>query len=355
MSLNLNQLLQKGIENQASDVHICVGLPPMYRINGEVERLGDSPLTPQDCVSLAKQCLNQRMYEKFMEMGEVDYAYSIPGICRFRVNVFRQRGTCAIAFRIIPTKPPKFESLGLPPIIKTFTEKRRGLVLVTGPTGSGKSTTLAALVDLMNTTKKHHIITVEDPIEYTFSHNKCLINQREVGNDSMSFSNCLRAALREDPDVIMVGEMRDQETIATTLTAAETGHLVFSTLHTVGAAKTIDRIIDVFPPHQQSQIRVQLSTILIGIVSQQLIKRQDKHGRVVATEVMVWTPAIGNLIRDSRTTQIPSFIQTGTNLGMHTMDMALSDLYNRNVIDFVSACSYSDDPENLKKLITISE
>lgn len=351
--MELNYLLERALEENASDIHICVALPPVFRINGELFQINEKPLMPQDCIILAKQCLTQKSYETFLEVGEVDVAYSLPGICRFRVNVFKQRGSCAIAFRVIPNKIPKIDTLGLPEAIIEMVSKRRGLILVTGPTGSGKSTTLASLIDYVNSERKEHVITIEDPIEYTYSHKKSIINQREIGTDSMSFTNSLRAALREDPDVILVGEMRDQETITTALTAAETGHLVLSTLHTVGSAKTIDRVIDVFPPHQQSQVRSQLSTILVGIISQQLLKKKDGSGRIVATEVMAMTPAIANLIREGKTPQINTCIHTGSEFGMHSMDSSLADLYKKDIIDFQSAISYAVDADNFRKLLSI--
>jgi len=350
--MDINDLLRKTVENDASDLHICAGVPPIIRVYGDLINLNEPVLTPHDCVQLAKQCLSSRMYERFLEVGEVDASYSVPGVARFRVNVFKQRGTCAIAFRAIPTEVPSIEQLGLPGLVYDLAMKQRGLVLVTGPTGHGKSTTLAAMINYINSKRRCHIVTIEDPIEYLHRHNKSIINQREIGSDTKSYANALRAVLREDPDVILIGEMRDQETIATALTAAETGHLVLSTLHTVGAAKTIDRIIDVLPPHQQSQVRVQLSTVLMGIISQQLIKRANGKGRVLATETMVWTPAISNLIRESRTPQINTCIQTGSQFGMYTMDSCLAELYKAGEIDYESACQYSVDMDNLRKLIS---
>jgi twitching motility protein PilT len=349
--MDLNFILERAVEENASDIHICVSLPPIYRINGELVSSNEKPMTAQDCIILAKQCMTQKSYEYFLEIGEVDVAYTLPGVCRFRVNIFKQRGSCGIAFRVIPSIIPDIQTLGLPDVLIDMVEKRRGLILITGPTGSGKSTTLAALIEHINTERSEHIITIEDPIEYVYAHKRSIINQREIGSDSLSFSNSLRAALREDPDVILVGEMRDQETISTALTAAETGHLVLSSLHTVGSAKTIDRIIDVFPPHQQSQIRNQLSTILVGIISQQLVRRSNGIGRVVATEVMVMNSAIGNLIREGKTPQINTFIHTGNEFGMHSMDSNLAKLYKTNEIDFQTAVSYSIDAENFRKLL----
>lgn len=350
--MNLDYLLENAIRNRASDMHLCVGVPPVIRVNGELTYLNEPVLNPQDCDSLTRQCLTGDMYNELESRGEVDASYSLPGIARFRLNVYRQRSTYALAFRPIAAKIPKIGDLGLPEIVYDLAAKQRGLVLVTGPTGSGKSTSLAAMIDYINSRRRCHIITIEDPIEYLHAHNMSVINQRELGQDTKSFANALRAILREDPDVILVGEMRDQETISTALTAAETGHLVFSTLHTVGAAKTIDRIIDVFPPHQQPQVRSQLSTVLQGIVSQQLMPKADGSGRVVATEVMVWTPAISNLIRESRIIQINSCIHTGSQFGMHSMDTSIANLYKDKLVNYQTACQYSVDLDNFKKLIT---
>lgn len=351
--MELISILTKAVNSGASDLHVCAGVPPVIRLNGELINLDEPILTPHDCVELAKQCLNSRLYEYFLDTGEVDSSYAIPGVARFRVNVFKQRGTCAIAFRTIPQDVPKIEDLGLPGLVYDLSMKQRGLILITGPTGHGKSTTLAAMLNYINSKKKCHIVTIEDPIEFLHRHNKSVINQREIGQDTKNYSNSLRAVLREDPDVILIGEMRDQETISTALTAAETGHLVLSTLHTIGSAKTIDRIIDVFPPYQQAQVRTQLSTVLQGIISQQLIRRADDKGRVLATETMVWTPAIANLIRESRTHQINTCIQTGSQFGMYTMDSCLADLYKQELIDYESACQYSVDMDNLRKIISM--
>lgn len=349
--MDINVLLEKTLEYEASDLHLCVGIPPVIRIHGDLAYLNDEILTAGDCEEMAKQCLNNELGKVLKEKGQVDAAYALSDKARFRINVFRQRATLAIAARTIPMEVPKIDSLGLPGIVQELAGKQRGLTLVTGPTGSGKSTTLAAMIDLINSKRRCHIVTIEDPIEFLHKHNRSVINQREVGLDTSSYADALRAALREDPDVILIGEMRDQETIATALTAAETGHLVFSTLHTVGSAKTIDRIIDVFPPHQQSQVRNQLSTVLQGIISQQLLKKKGGKGRVVATEVMVLTPAISNLIRESRIPQINTNIHTGMSFGMHSMDSCLAGLYREGKVDFNQACQYSIDLENFKKLV----
>jgi twitching motility protein PilT len=283
-----------------------------------------------------------------LEQGEVDFSYSVPGVLRVRVNAFKQRGSIAFVMRLLDTKIPSFSDLGLPYVLNYLSQRSHGLVLVTGPTGSGKSTTLAAMVDLMNREKRLHIITLEDPIEYLHRHNLCTINQREIGGDTKSFSTAMRAALREDPDVILVGEMRDLETISTALTASETGHLVLATLHTSGAPETIDRIIDVFPPSQQQQIRVQLASTLEGIVSQLLLPKADGSGRVPALEILVTTPAIKNLIRENKTYQVLSQIQTGVKYGMMTLDASLRDLFRRGLIDRMEALHYARDPEKLK-------
>lgn len=351
--MNINDYLKKAVEMEASDLHICAGLPVVIRKHGSLYFIDDHILTKEECMDLVKQILTESQFEFLEDEGEIDLAYMLSGVGRFRVNAFRQRGTYAIAIRVIATRVPKINELGLPEILYSLAEKQRGLILITGPTGSGKSTTLAAMIDHINSTRRCHIITIEDPIEYLHRHNKSVINQREIGADTKSYSKALRAALREDPDVILIGEMRDLETISIALTAAETGHLVLSTLHTLGAAKTIDRIIDVFPPHQQGQVRSQLSTVLQGIVSQQLIRKADNSGRVVATEVMIVTPAISNMIRESRTYQINSSIHTGAEYGMHSMDSCIASLYKRGIITYENACQYSMDPVAMKKLIAL--
>lgn len=349
--MDLRYLLQKTVELKASDLHICAGMPPVVRINGELIYLDEPVMVPQDCGRVAAQCIVGESNKRLSEDGELDFSFALQGLARFRVNAFRQRGTIAMAFRVIPTKIPEISTLGLPKIVYELTNKQRGLILVTGPTGSGKSTTLASMIDYINRNKKTHIITIEDPIEFLHSHSKSVINQREIGSDTKSYANALRAALREDPDIILIGEMRDKETVEIALTAAETGHLVFSTLHTQSAAKTIDRIIDVFPPHQQAQIRTQLSTTLQATIAQQLLRKADGKSRVAATEVMICTSAISNLIREQRSMHINTAIHTGSELGMHSMDSCLAGLYKSGQITYETACTYASDIEGLKKII----
>lgn len=346
----LKELLEKTTGLGASDLHLTVGIPPTVRLNGKLTPLGEASLT-QDCIEgYAKEILRSN-FDTYTEVGEADTSYSLPGTGRFRVNVFKQRNSDAIALRTISLKIPTLEQLKHPNVVKDLVDKQRGLVLVTGPTGSGKSTTLSAMINEINSTRSEHIITLEDPIEYLHKHKKCIINQREIGKDSKSYQNALRAILREDPDVILVGEMRDIETIAIAITAAETGHLVFSTLHTIGAAKTIDRIIDVFPPHQQQQIRIQLAAVLQGIISQQLVPTIDGKGRVAALETMTVTPGIQNQIREGKTHQIESAIQTGSKYGMKTMDMSLVELVRNRSISKETALTYSVDKEMIKRML----
>jgi twitching motility protein PilT len=330
--MELFEIVRYASNNGASDIHITVGMPPILRIDGALTKYGKERLTPEDTEDLVKQILDGEQLKDLDNKGELDTSYSSPGIGRFRVNAYKQRGSYALAMRIIPLKVPKINELGLPPIVKDLARLPRGLILVTGPTGSGKSTTLASMVDLINEEKNYHILTLEDPIEYLHKHNKSMVNQREVGSDSNSFANGLRAALRQDPDVILVGEMRDLETISIALTAAETGHLVFSTLHTVGAAKTIDRVIDVFPAHQQQQVRVQFSSVVEAIITQQLLPKANGEGRVAAFEIMIANQAIRNLIREEKTHQIDTIIQTSGKQGMQTMDNALLGLYRSGII-----------------------
>ena len=350
--MNIVELLKIGMEKRASDIHITVGVPPILRIDGKLTPLDMEPLKPSDTKDLVYNTLSESLIQQLEKEGELDTSFSSPGIGRYRVNAYKQRGSYAMALRIIPLEIPSMESLGLPAVIKDLARLPRGLILVTGPTGSGKSTTLAAMIDLINKERNCHILTLEDPIEYLHKHNRSIVNQREIGIDSKSFANGLRAALRQDPDVILVGEMRDLETISIALTAAETGHLVLSTLHTVGSAKTIDRIIDVFPPYQQQQVRVQLSTVIQAIISQQLLPKASGDGRVAAFEVMIATPAIRNLIREEKIHQIDTAIQTGAKYKMQTMDNSLIDLYSRGVITKETALMQAVNQGNIKRFIT---
>jgi twitching motility protein PilT len=343
----LTDLLVEVLAQGASDLHITAGARPTLRVNGSLQEMDERPMmTPQVIQRMLYAVLTQRQREKFEEELELDFAYAVPGKARFRVNVYRQRDAVGAAFRLIPFEIKPLEDLGIPPSVANFSMLPRGFVLVTGPTGSGKSTTLASMVDLANRQRKDHIVTVEDPIEFLHRHKSCLVNQREVGEDTWSFQNALKHVLRQDPDIILVGEMRDLETISVALTAAETGHLVFATLHTQDAAQTIDRVIDVFPPHQQQQIRVQLAGALQGIVCQTLAKTTDGRGRAVATEVLVATPAIRNLIREGKTHQIYSALQAGMKFGMHTMDQHLSELVKGGRITYdtgLEKCHHVED------------
>ncbi len=344
-------LVMDGTEKHASDIHITVGIPIIYRINGKLIKINDNIIKPDFTEKIVRGILNENQLKELFQKGEIDTSFSSPGKGRFRINIYKQRGSYALAIRIIPLRIPTFEELRLPNIVKDLSMLPRGLILVTGPTGSGKSTTLASMIDLINSKKNYHILTLEDPIEYLHKHNKSIVNQREIGNDSLSFSNSLRAALRQDPDVILVGEMRDLETIGIALTAAETGHLVLSTLHTLGAAKTVDRVIDVFPPHQQQQIRIQFSTVLQGIISQQLLPMLDGSGRVAAFEIMIATSAIRNLIREDKTHQIDTAVQTGVKFGMQTMDNALLNIYKSGLISKETLTTQFTNPDILKNYI----
>lgn len=337
--------MKETVERSASDLHISAGIPPMIRVNGRLEPLPMQPIAPEEAADILHQMMTPEQFERLEGIGECDFSFSVSGLGRFRVNAYKQRGTYGIAIRVLPVQPPSIDRLGLPDAVQHLAEANVGLVLVTGPTGSGKSTTLAAMIDYINTYRSCHILTMEDPIEYLHAHKKSMVNQREIGSDTKSYAAALRAALREDPDVILVGEMRDLETISIAITAAETGHLVLSTLHTIGAAKTIDRIIDVFPPHQQQQIRIQLAAVIQGVISQQLLPKADGSGRVVAAEIMVATPAIRNLIRDNKTFQIVNAMQTGARLGMQTMDHSIFELYSKGIIDKETALMYSIDQD----------
>lgn len=349
--MNIDQIVEEGLKRVASDIHLTVGIPPNLRVNGSLVHLGDVPLKPEDTERLVRSSLSDKQFEVLKDKGEIDFSYASPGKGRFRVNAYLQRGSFGMALRIIPLEIPTMQQLGLPTVISDLTRLPRGLILVTGPTGSGKSTTLATMIDQINRERNVHILTLEDPIEYLHRHQKAIVNQREIGSDSQSFSNALRGALRQDPDVILVGEMRDLDTISIAITAAETGHLVLSTLHTLGAAKTIDRIIDVFPPYQQQQVRVQLASVIQAVISQQLLPKADGKGRVAAHEIMIATPAIRNLIREDKIHQIDTSIQTGGKFRMQTMDSSLVDLYNRGLIRKDIALTQAVNQEEIKKYI----
>lgn len=350
--LTFQELLGKAIENGASDLHLSVGASPCLRINGSIVRMDEELLTPKDIEEIVGSIIDEQHHAVLNDTGETDFAYSVPTLGRCRINVFRQSGSLSMVVRILNLRIPAPEELGLPSVVVEMTDKRHGLVLVTGATGSGKSTTLASLINLINQKHDHHIITLEDPIEYLHKHGRSIVNQREMGADSRDYSSALRAALRQDPDVILVGEMRDLETIATAVTAAETGHLVFSTLHTNGAANTVDRIIDVFPPHQQQQIRTQLAEVLQCVISQQLIPKKDGKGRVAAFEIMLANNAIRNHIREAKTYQIPTVMQLSGKLGMKTMDDALFDLRTKGLITEENALLYAQDSLVLAKRFT---
>lgn len=344
----LEEILTVAYNAGASDIHITVGLPPIMRLNGHLTKLDYPVLTANDTLELCVNMLKPKQRERFEERGEYDMSVAFPGIGRYRVNVFKQRGCIGIALRTVTTDIPQAEQLGIPQSVIDLYTRKRGLILVTGPTGSGKSTTLASIIDKINKTRDAHIITLEEPIEYSHSHNMAMVNQREIGQDTESFANALRAALREDPDVILVGEMRDYETISTAITAAETGHLVLSTLHTIDAASTVDRIIDAFPPHQQQQIRVQLSAVLVCIISQSLIPNITEDGRVAAFEVMHANAAVKNLVREGKSHQLPSVIQTSKREGMCTMDDYLLQLYMSRKISRENCIQYAQNPDKMR-------
>jgi twitching motility protein PilT len=352
MQLDFADVLLEVIDRRASDLHITAGAPPTVRIRGRLVPMEGFPvLSTTDTREIVYSILSEGQRQKFENNWQIDFAYQIPGQARFRVNAYFQRSAVGAAFRLIPFEVVPLETLGLPPVVAEFANKPRGLVLVTGPTGSGKSTTLASLIDVINATREEHIMTVEDPIEFLHKHKKCLVNQRELGSDALSFGDALKAALRQDPDVILVGEMRDLETIGTAITAAETGHLVFATLHTQDTPQTIDRIIDVFPPEQQGQVRAQLSVALQGIMTQTLLPTADGAGRCVAAEVLVPTPAVRNLIREAKSHQIYSVLQTGASHGMQTMDSALAQLVRAGKVNRQLAESRAHAPEEFRRLL----
>lgn len=332
MKERLEALLKAAFEFGASDIHITVGVPPVLRINGDLKQYGKEILKPKDTEAMAKSIISETLWKTFLKKGELDFSHGIIGVSRFRVNAYFQRSCISMAIRVVPTTIPTLEQLKMPVVLKEVAKKPQGLVLVTGPTGSGKSTTLAAMIDHLNSTYRKHIITLEDPIEYLHKHRLCIIDQREVGFDTQNFANGLRACLRQDPDVILVGEMRDLETISTAITAAETGHLVLGTLHTTDAPATIDRIIDVFPPNQQPQVRIQLASVLAAICSQRLLPTKDQKGRCAATEILINNAAIKNLIRNEKIHQITSVMQTSKAAGMHTIEMSIKELLENNKI-----------------------
>ncbi|MBO7095356.1 MAG: type IV pilus twitching motility protein PilT [Lachnospiraceae bacterium] len=347
--VDIYDVMQKAKNAGASDVHITVGVPPKMRVNGSLLSVeGYDRLMPQDTLDVVMSIANEEQRRRFEDIGEYDMSFSIPALGRYRVNIFKQRGSAGLALRLVGTEIPTPEKLGVPKAVIDLHERKRGLVLVTGPTGSGKSTTLASIIDRINENRDAHIITLEDPIEYLHMHKRSVVNQREIGMDSGSYANALRAALREDPDVILVGEMRDLETISTAITAAETGHLVLSTLHTIGAASTVDRVIDVFPPHQQQQIRIQLAGVLEAIISQQLIPTYDGKGRVAAFEVLLANHAIRNLIREGKSHQIMGVMQTNKAMGMITMDEAICNFFYEGKIDRDQAIHFAQDPDAME-------
>jgi twitching motility protein PilT len=349
---DFSEVLRQMVETRASDVHITAGVPPMIRDKGKILPMDGFPvLNGQQTREVVYGILNDDQRKRFENNQQLDFAYAIPGVARFRVNCFFQRGSVSAAFRLVPQEVPSLDSLAVPPVLSELTKKPRGFVLVTGPTGSGKSTTLAAMIDSINNEREDHILTIEDPIEFLHKHKRSIVNQREIGSDAPDFALGLRAALRQDPDVILVGEMRDLETISTALTAAETGHLVFATLHTQSTAQTVDRIIDVFPPQQQGQVRTQLSIALQGIVTQQLLPTLDGRGRVVACEVLIPSPAIRNLIREGKTHQIYGALQTSGAIGMQTMDADLARLVRGGKIGRDLAEQRASVPEELNRLL----
>ena len=353
MDLMIEDMMEQLVEMGGSDMHVQAGAPIYFRISGKLTPIGES-LSPQECQRLIFSMLNNNQRKELEQHWELDCSYGVKGLARFRVNVYKERGCYAACLRALSSKIPNFDQLGLPDVVRRTTERPRGLVLVTGPTGSGKTTTLAAMLDLINRSRGEHILTVEDPIEYVFDNEKSLFHQRQKGEDTKSFANALKAALREDPDIILVGEMRDLETISLAISAAETGHLVFGTLHTNSASGTVDRIIDVFPSGQQAQIRAMLSNSLIAVFSQTLVKKKNpkpgEFGRVMAQEIMIVTPAIANLIREGKAAQVYSAIQTGAKMDMQTMEQALANLIKKGIISLEEGLAKSSRPDELQRL-----
>ncbi|MCS7243776.1 MAG: type IV pilus twitching motility protein PilT [Candidatus Calescibacterium sp.] len=350
----IDVLLKMMVEKNASDLHLKAGSPPMLRVDGELEPAIPQVLPPNAIRKIIESMLTEQQKAKLVAERELDFAYSVPGLARFRCNAYFQRNSWALAVRIIPSRPFSIDELGLPEIFKYLAMRPRGLVLVTGPTGSGKSTTLASMIDYINANRKCHIITIEDPIEFLHKDKLAIVSQRELGTDTHSFANALRSALRQDPDVILVGELRDFETTQIAITAAETGHLVLGTLHTTGCANAVDRVIDIFPPHQQHQVRVQLSMIIEGVIFQNLIPKSTGSGRVLALEIMTGTPAVRHLIREGKTHMLPNAIQSGSEDGMISFDQSLRDLYLQGLISFEYAMLSAFNPEELERLITSS-
>lgn len=348
----MRELLEAMAERSASDLHITAGVAPTLRVHGHLVRLDFPPLTPEQTKALAYSMITTEQRERFEANHELDFSYGITGLSRYRVNVYQQKNAVGIAIRSIPHQPKTFEELGLPlEMCSSLIQRHKGLILVTGPTGQGKTTTMAAMIDKINRTRDVHIVTVEDPLEYLYSHEKSLVNQREVGQDTHSFPAALKYVLRQDPDVVLIGEMRDLETIQAALTIAETGHLTFATLHTNSCAQSVDRIIDVFPPHQQSQVRAQLALVVEAVFNQLLVPRKDGRGRVMAMEILIATPAIRNMIREEKVHQIYSAMQAGQKFGMQTMNQALANLYLRGLISRQEAVSRSLSPDELLRLI----
>jgi len=353
-AIHIDELLRDMLNRGASDLHMCVGVPPVVRVDGQLTPLSYAKLTPPDTQRLMYDILSDEQIRRFEERWELDFSYTVHSLARFRVNIFKDKGAIAAAFRLIPAKIPTIRELGLPVVLEGLTRKPRGLILVTGPTGSGKSTTLAAMINQINNERSTHIISIEDPIEYLHTHKYSIINQRELGQDTKEFAHALRSALREDPDVILVGEMRDLDTMTNAIQAAETGHLVLATLHTSSAAQTVDRIVDSFPSGQQEQIRLMLSNSLEAVLCQQLLPRAGQPGRVCAMEVMIATPAIRNLIREAKSHQITSIIQTSASAGMMTMDQHLCELYQKGLVSFDEVAKVAANPDELKSMVNLA-